>query len=371
MNKNKILIVDDELNIRDTITELLVCQNYDVKAACNGQEALSLLEYWTPDLIVCDIMMPVMDGSALHEIIKESPSLSAIPFVFLTAKSENNLMRKCLLQGADDFLSKPFKINELISIIETKIARFEKIKNAHHNLYSGKKNTFQHEINTPLHGILGFTNLLIKDEGKFEKKLIHEFYESIKISGERLDRTLQNIILYQNLKDNSLEFNDTSSAEILKIFLKAKAKLSRIYENQETRISFEVDKATIGMSEKYLHFILFELLDNALKFSSSSKMILVSGERFNDEYYELVIRDFGIGFSEDELKKIGASQQFNREKREQQGLGLGLFLSKMIIKQTKGVFTIVSKVNEGTCIKLFLPLIILKEGGNASQLESC
>lgn len=358
MNKNKILVVDDELNIRNIITELLVCQNYDVKAAGNGQEALDLLEYWTPDLIVCDIMMPIMDGSALHKIIKESPSLSAIPFVFLTAKNENNIMRQCLLDGADDFLSKPFEIKELVSIIEAKIVRFEKIKRGYANLYTGKKTAFLHEINTPLNGILGSIELLMDTDINLEKKEINEFYESIKISGERLNRTMQNIILYQNLKNNSLSFEDVSSTEIRKTFLNVKSKLFQIYDNQEKRISFEIDKASIKMSEKYLHFILFELIDNALKFSSSTKVICVSGQRFNDEYYEVIIRDFGIGFSEDELKKIGAAQQFNREEREQQGLGLGLFLSKIIIKKSNGVFAIMSKVNEGTKIKIFLPLSI-------------
>lgn len=110
------------------------------------------------------------------------------------------------------------------------------------------------------------------------------------------------------------------------------------------------------MSEKYLNFILFELIDNALKFSSSTKIICVSGERCDNNYYELVIRDFGIGFSEEELKRIGAAQQFNREKNEQQGLGLGLFLSKIIVKKSNGVFTIVSTPNEGTTIRIFLPL---------------
>ena len=107
-----------------------------------------------------------------------------------------------------------------------------------------------------------------------------------------------------------------------------------------------------------MQYLFFELIDNALKFSSNNKIIIVSGERFNNKYYELVIRDFGIGFSEQELNKIGAAQQFNREEREQQGLGLGLFLSKIIIKKSNGVFTIVSKENKGTTIKLFLPLHI-------------
>ncbi|MFE3870038.1 response regulator [Flavobacterium sp. ZS1P70] len=356
MNKNKILLVDDELNLRETISELLIYQNYSVKSACNGQEALDLLEYWTPDLIICDIMMPVMDGYTLHGIIKDIHSLNSIPFIFLTAKKEHNLMRKCLLDGADDFISKPFKIKELTSIIESKIERFSKIKNTYTNLYPGRKKVFLHEINTPLNGILGPIELLMENPKELDKKEISAFYESIKISGERLNRTMQNIILYQNLKNNFIEFNLNSSADILNEFLKTKEKILKIYEGQEKRISFEIDKATIKINSEHLQYIFFELIDNALKFSSNNKVIIVSGEQFNNEYYELVIRDFGIGFSEQELNKIGAAQQFNREEREQQGLGLGLFLSKIIIKKSNGVFTIVSKENEGTSIKIFLPL---------------
>ncbi|CAM3889452.1 hybrid sensor histidine kinase/response regulator [Flavobacterium sinopsychrotolerans] len=356
MNKTKILLVDDEVSLRETISELLIIQNYNVKSACNGQEALDFLEYWIPDLIICDIMMPVMDGSTLLELIKDNNSLNSIPFIFLTAKKENNLMRKCLLDGADDYIAKPFKIRELISIIESKIERFEKIKNSHSNLYLGKKKVFLHEINTPLNGILGPIELLMENQEKLDKKEISAFYESIKISGERLNRTMQNIIFYQNLKNNSIEFDPNSSSEILNAFLKTKEKIFKIYEGQEKRISFEIDKAIIKFSQEHLEFIFFELIDNALKFSSNNKIIIVSGEQFNNEYYELVIRDFGIGLSEQELNKIGASQQFNREKREQQGLGLGLFLSKIIIKKSEGVFTIISKENEGTTIKIFLPL---------------
>jgi two-component system sensor histidine kinase/response regulator len=356
MSKNKILLVDDELNIREAITELLFFHNYDVRTAANGQEALYILENWTPDLIICDIMMPVIDGTTLHKKVKEDYSLSAIPFVFLTAKKENNLMRKCLLEGADYFLSKPFKIKELIEVIKVKIERFEKIKNAYNNLYLGRKNHFLHEINTPLNGILGSIDLLIKNDNSLKKNEIETFYDAIKVSGERLNRTMQNLILYQNIKNNLDQFNDASETEILKSFLNVKTKLFWIHDNQEKRIVFEIEKACIKMNEKYLNFILFELIDNALKFSPNSKIISVSGERYNDSYYELIIRDFGIGFSEEELKKIGVAEQFNREEREQQGLGLGLFLSKIIIKNSKGIFNIKSKTDEGTKINIYLPL---------------
>lgn len=355
MNNNKILVVDDELNIRETIKELLVYNNYEVKITSNGQEALDALEYWTPDLIVCDIMMPIMNGHELHQIIKESHLLSRIPFIFLTAKNEENLMRNCLLNGVDDFLSKPFKINELIQVIQTKLARFEKVKNAYQNLYCGSKISFLHEINTPLSGILGLSELLVEHAENFENDQMQEVYESIQISGERLERTMRNVILYQNLINNSLEFKDGAGTEILHSLIKVKKKIFKVYGTQERRVRFKIADAILKISEKYLYFILFELIDNALKFSSKSKLVSVSGQNYNESFYEIEIRDFGIGFSEEELKKIGAAQQFNREAREQQGLGLGLFLSKGIINQAKGVFSIVSKLNEGTSIKIYLP----------------
>ncbi|CAM3763543.1 response regulator [Flavobacterium chungbukense] len=139
MSTNKILLVDDEPNVRETIKELLVFKNYDVRTAANGQEALELLEYWIPDLILCDMVMPVMNGSELHESIKNNKSLSPIPFIFLSAKNEIDLIQKCLLDGADGFLTKPFKINELTLIVAAGLARFENNKNIKGNLQLGKK----------------------------------------------------------------------------------------------------------------------------------------------------------------------------------------------------------------------------------------
>ena len=360
MDRDKILLVDDDLNVRETIMELLIYENYDVKTASNGQEALLILEYWSPDLIISDIIMPVMDGDVLLQIVKENQFLTAVPFVFLTAKKEDNLMRKSLLNGVDDFISKPFKISELMEVIKAKIDRFKKIKNAFTNLYVGKKNNFLHEINTPLNNILGSIDLLIEYEGLLEKSETETFYNSIKVSGERLNRTMQKIISYQNLKSNTNEFSGKLSSEIVEVFLTVQENFFKIYEGYEKRIIFDIDKANLKISEKHLQFILFELMDNALKFSSDSKVVIISGQHFNNECYELVIRDFGIGFSEEELKKIGAAQQFNREEREQQGLGLGLFLSKIIIKKADGKFSIVSKINEGTAVKIILPLTVFE-----------
>ena len=126
MNKKKLLLVDDEVSLRDTITDLLILNNYSVKTAANGQDALEILDYWTPDIIISDIMMPIMDGYLFYEKVKDSNMLNQIPFVFLTAKNDKEEKEKCILNGVDLFISKPFKIENLIALIEIKTERFNK-----------------------------------------------------------------------------------------------------------------------------------------------------------------------------------------------------------------------------------------------------
>lgn len=316
MNKNKILLIDDEVNIRETVTELLIYENYNVKTAANGQEALELLEDWRPDLIISDIMMPVMDGHLLHEIIRENNTLAAIPFIFLSAKKELDIMRRCLLDGADDFLSKPFKVKELTGMIQTKIKRFEKINKVYHNLHDNK-NYLAHEINTPLNGILGSIDLLIESGADFEKNEIAAFYDAIKMSGERLNRTMFNVLLYENYKNNKLDLPENEISEIYEVFSKVKSKILESHHDQDSRINFKIENAILRIGASYLSFVLYELLDNALKFSSKTKEVAIIGLRFNELYYELSITDFGIGFSPEDLKKIDATNQFHRDVMEQ------------------------------------------------------
>jgi two-component system sensor histidine kinase/response regulator len=354
MYKYKILLVEDELNLRETITELLIYQNYNVKTANNGQEALEILNNWIPDLIISDIMMPIMDGHMLHETIRNKPHLSIIPFIFLTAKKGEDEMRKCMLNGVDDFLVKPFKFDVLKKTIDIRIEKFKKIKTVYDNYGIGKDNYSLHEINTPLFGILGSIDQLIENGDNLDKYEIALFHNAIKSSGERLNRTVQNLILYEKLQNNRLEFLDNFCPDISEIFLNINYEIQKLYKNEVINICFDFEKAYLKISCDHLKIILFELIDNAVKFSKDSKLISVTGKQ-NQNEYEIEIKDSGIGFSPEELNNIDARKQFNRGKKEQQGLGLGLFISKTIIQKSKGVFNIISKENEGTTIKINLP----------------
>jgi CheY-like chemotaxis protein len=281
MKKNKILVVDDEHNLRETIIDLLIHNNFDVKGAANGQEGLQILEHWIPDLIISDIMMPVMDGYSFQAKVIETKRLNQIPFIFLTAKNEPNEMEKCILLGADHFIVKPFKIDQLVKIINVKIERFLKIKTASTNPNFSNSPYFSHEVNTPLNGILGPIDFLIKRNEDLDQNEIDMLYDSIKTSGSRLHRTLKNSMMYDNLINDNLGVIDDSSTEISNEFLKVRKKIQKIDESLLARIESDVDVSDIKIHHEYLHFILFELVDNALKFSKTDQKVMISGKRHN------------------------------------------------------------------------------------------
>ena len=118
----KILLVEDEKNIRENISVLLGMHDFVVQEASSVEDALNRLNYFLPDVIICDMIMPGAHGHVLLETIKKMPALSSIPFVFLTAKSEVNDIATGLNSGAADYLTKPFKFDQLHGCINRLLA---------------------------------------------------------------------------------------------------------------------------------------------------------------------------------------------------------------------------------------------------------
>ncbi len=121
----KILIIEDNEALRENTAEILALANYEIMTAENGKIGVEKALANPPDLIVCDIMMPVLDGYGVFQIISKHPNLQHIPFIFLSAKSERTDLRKGMEMGADDYITKPFSESELINAIR---ARLEKVK---------------------------------------------------------------------------------------------------------------------------------------------------------------------------------------------------------------------------------------------------
>lgn len=122
-----ILLIEDNDIIRSNTAQILTLTGYAIQTAENGKVGVEKALANRPDLVICDIMMPVLDGYGVLHIFNKNPQLSGIPFIFLSAKIERSDFRKGMDLGADDYLTKPFEESELLSAIEGRLSRFQHI----------------------------------------------------------------------------------------------------------------------------------------------------------------------------------------------------------------------------------------------------
>ena len=123
-----ILLIEDNKDVRENTAEILELANYKVLQAENGKIGVELAQQKNPDLIICDIMMPVLDGYGVIHLLNKSQQTAGIPFIFLTAKSERSDFRKGMEMGADDYISKPFDDIELLKAVESRLKKNEILK---------------------------------------------------------------------------------------------------------------------------------------------------------------------------------------------------------------------------------------------------
>ncbi|MFM2432775.1 MAG: hypothetical protein RLZZ511_3989 [Cyanobacteriota bacterium] len=126
-NQKKLLLIDDDPNLILLVKDYLEFRGYDVITAENGREALEILESSTPDMIICDVMMPEMDGYSLVSTIRSEPKTSWIPVLFLSAKGQSQDRVKGLNIGADVYMVKPFEPEELVAQVESSLKQASRL----------------------------------------------------------------------------------------------------------------------------------------------------------------------------------------------------------------------------------------------------
>jgi CheY-like chemotaxis protein len=119
----KILVIEDNEDVREEIVAILGFEGYEVRAAENGRRGLAIVAEWAPDLVICDLMMPELDGYATLEALRAEPISATIPFLCLTARGERRDMRRAMELGADDYLTKPFTAAELLAALSAALAK--------------------------------------------------------------------------------------------------------------------------------------------------------------------------------------------------------------------------------------------------------
>jgi CRP-like cAMP-binding protein len=135
----RILIIEDNGDIRENIAEILELAGYESLTAPDGKKGIELAQQELPDLIICDIMMPELDGFGVLHILNKKEDTARIPFIFLTAKTERADMRKGMIMGADDYITKPFDDTELLDAIETRFKKSDLLNKEYNKGAEGLK----------------------------------------------------------------------------------------------------------------------------------------------------------------------------------------------------------------------------------------
>ena len=377
MHKAAILVVDDEPINFDVIEALLDDGGYVLHYASNGQEALDCLGIFAPDLILLDVMMPGLDGIEVCRRIKAMPQWQAVPVVMVTALTEKQDLARCLNEGADDFLSKPLSPPELRARVQSMLRHkreFDTIQSLSgrqaftiamlqsslQELRSNVATSLPHELNTPLQGISGIIELLLRHRDGMDDTEIDEFLGLAQQSTKRLEKLIHRFLLGLQLclvteekqaSTPAVKPNATLSTDFLVRCAKEESQAAQ----REGDLGLNLPPAMILADPGDLTFIVEELLGNAFKFSDPGKPVTVSGEIVGNDL-ELKITDDGRGMTKDQMDRIGAFMQFDRGYYEQQGIGLGLEIVKKLTACHQWRFSMTSTVGLGTEVGIVLPL---------------
>lgn len=359
-----ILVIEDEQSVRQNTLEMLSMEGFDVEGAANGRIGVELARDHLPDLIICDIMMPEMDGYAVLKSLREDESTALIPFIFLTARSERSDMRRGMNEGADDFLTKPFTVSELMQAVHARLDRGSAIDGAterrldtlrHNILFS-----LPHELRTPLTSILGFSEVLMMDGEMMTGEEVIVMATHINKGAVRLTRLAENYLMYAQTEILRLDPNHTNELplyEVSSVLGTVQYMADTIAErcNRAPDLNVQVEDASVRMMDEYLKKVIEELLDNAFKFSQAGQSVEVIGG-VDGGRYRLSVRDHGRGMTPEQISQIGGYMQFERGYYEQQGLGLGLAIVGRLVDLHDGTIQITSQPRVGTCVTIEIPV---------------
>jgi two-component system sensor histidine kinase/response regulator len=200
----KILVIEDEAGIRDSIVDILQAEDYIVDSAENGLEGLRTIDEFHPDLVICDIMMPELDGYGVLEKVRENPQTQTLPFIFLTAKTEKQDMRVGMDLGANDYLTKPFTHDELLQTIRARLS----LEDAAHAdtqkqldaLRANISSSLPLEVGTHLSEILTLADTLTHKADTLPTEGIVGLAKAIKRNAQQVSQLIEKLMLLAQLE---------------------------------------------------------------------------------------------------------------------------------------------------------------------------
>jgi two-component system sensor histidine kinase/response regulator len=354
-----ILVIEDEAFLREEVSELLKLEGFQTVSAKNGIVGIQMAKELLPDLILCDVLMPELDGYSVLTQIRQDSDTSLIPFIFLTAKNKTEDFRRGMQLGADDYIIKPFKRTDLLEAIATRLTKQNLILQLQQKIETLNQsnlekddflNAASHELRNPATNILMAIQMLKKAPNK---ERLQRYLEVLQAESNRGLELIDDLLDLQRLETN------LQPAKIETIMLQdwilaiAEPFQVRTQARQQTlQINVPPYLPGIAADSFNLKRMLAELLNNACKYTAPSGKIVLEVYRMSQASASSSIpRSIMLVVSnEADIPEAALPRLFdkfyrvpNGDRWQQGGSGLGLTLVKKIVERLSGTVQVTSE----------------------------
>ncbi len=372
MSSSSILIIDDEPDNFDAIEALLSSESYQLHYASCGEDAISALEKFAPDVILLDVMMPSLDGFEVCRRIKLMSQWQGVPIIMVTALSGKEDLARCLAAGADDFVNKPVnglelraRVNSMLRIKKQsdRIQSFSKLQR--NNIHSLANNLneirldlavgFPNEFNSPL-------SILSDNIGHLKQNIEHlslpatlQLLESSERSVSNLHTLTQKFWFYLKLIVDTPTPNHTDRS-IPKFIFEAILTTRSAQLPKPNHHTCEVEDVTLAVNVDLAEWIFNELLDYVLDRYQANLFLKIHGQVI-DNAFHLSLSSLQLNNQTASSSEISSFIQFNTPTDENPELAIGLKIVKKIVEIYDGIFLMSSGDRDEITFYLTLPLV--------------
>jgi two-component system sensor histidine kinase/response regulator len=357
-----IQVVEDDPHLNMAISETLRSYDFAVESFANGVQALDWLKHSRPDMILCDIMMPGMDGYTLLRHTRADPKLRMLPFIFLTARTSMADQRLAREIGIEDYLTKPIDSDNLVIAIKNALRRQQAMQEEMQLQMDALRNrivsVLQHEFRTPLTFVLGYAEYLLESvETGVDMEELRSSTAAILDGGRRLQRLIEGFLLLAELQNQKLKPEDLRNLNARELW----QSVVNWFEQPLQEAGLEVtildhnSDAVVNGNADLLQEALKRMFDNAIRYRrSDSRQIVLTVEAVS-AYIGLRIADDGVGMTPEQVRELAKPfEQADRESRTTSGAGLSLALIRHIAALHGGKLEITSEPGFGTTVTLWL-----------------
>jgi signal transduction histidine kinase len=338
-----ILVVDDETDTRELLQYNLQKADYQPLIACNGEEALTAARLRQPDLVLLDIMMPELDGWEVCRLLRDNARGSSVPIIMLSALSEEESRIKGLSLGADDYLSKPFSIRELLLKVRKCLDKQQSIRQlqAREQAQDTSLRYLIHELKNSVSVIGGISSVAIRRGNP------HHYLNTIKTTALHAESLLNDTSLLSRLESGG-EALPVKAININAMVNDAVALFQDMAKKQQIELLLLNDGSSLVLGNIIAtRQVLINLLSNAVKFNRDNGKVWITMEN-NGDWIDISFKDQGCGIGHDELSRV--FEKFYRAEGSARfsGSGLGLYIVKRFTEAMGGRLTVMSRLGEGS-----------------------